>query len=197
MFISISSLFVLVNYHLIIIMWTNGTLFLSLNKKYFWLRHSHIYVLSTTLVFNSYIINDCFVIVKVGTQTLRYKMSATNSKLHSWETYREDTTSLEESSTCSAPGLLEQMNVTRDSSDYLWYTTSVDIASSESFLRSGQKPTLTVDSRGHALLRVFINDVFAGMTVFLRWTLVFVSWYNYKKVVTLSIFYVCRICLWD
>lgn len=94
-------------------------------------------------------------------------MSAMNSKLHSWETYGEDTTSLEESSTFSAPGLLEQMNVTRDSSDYLWYTTSVDIASSESFLRSGRKPTLTVDSRGHAL-RVFINDVFAGMTVFLR-----------------------------
>lgn len=62
-------------------------------------------------------------IVKVGTQTLGYQMAATNSKFHSWETYGEDTTALEDSSTFTPPGLVEQLNVTRDSSDYLWYTT--------------------------------------------------------------------------
>ncbi|KAK6115296.1 hypothetical protein DH2020_007565 [Rehmannia glutinosa] len=73
----------------------------------------------------------------------------------------KDTTLIEESSTFTAIGLLEQINVTRDNSDYLWYTTSIDIGSSESFLRGGQKPILTVNSKGHAI-HVFINGQLAG-----------------------------------
>lgn len=38
---------------------------------------------------------------------------------------------------------------------------SVDISPSESFLRGGQKPTLNVDSAGHAL-HVFVNGQFLG-----------------------------------
>ncbi|KAE8659879.1 Beta-galactosidase 5 [Hibiscus syriacus] len=79
----------------------------------------------------------------------------------SWEAYDEDISSLGESSTTTAPGLLDQINVTRDKSDYLWYTTSVDISPSESFLRGGRKPTLNVDSAGHAL-HVFINGQLSG-----------------------------------
>ncbi|KAG6428174.1 hypothetical protein SASPL_112424 [Salvia splendens] len=86
----------------------------------------------TNVVFNS---------AKVGAQTSRYQMV---------ETYREDTTALEDGSAFTAPALVKQLNITRDSSDYLWYTTS-----------NGQNPTLTVDSRGHAL-HVFINGNFAG-----------------------------------
>ncbi|XP_047949824.1 beta-galactosidase 5-like isoform X1 [Salvia hispanica] len=111
------------------------------------------------------ILPDCTNVVfntaKVGAQTSRYQMVETNSQLQSWETYREDTAALEDGSAFTAPALVEQLNVTRDSSDYLWYTTSVDIASSEQFLSNGQNPTLTVDSRGHAL-HVFINGNFAG-----------------------------------
>lgn len=61
--------------------------------------------------------------VKVGSQTSGYQMMASNSKLHSWETYGEDTTALQDSSTFTTLGLVEQLNVTRDSSDYLWCTT--------------------------------------------------------------------------
>ncbi|KAI3464903.1 hypothetical protein Pfo_021566 [Paulownia fortunei] len=111
------------------------------------------------------ILPDCrnvvFNTAKVGTQTSQIQMLPANSQLHSWETYGEDTTSLEDSSTFTAIGLLEQINVTRDSSDYLWYITSIDIGSSESFLQGGQKPTLTVNSRGHAV-HVFINGQLAG-----------------------------------
>ncbi|KAK4429296.1 Beta-galactosidase 3 [Sesamum alatum] len=111
------------------------------------------------------ILPDCknvvFNTAKVGTQTSRLQMLPSDSQLHSWETYGEDVTSLEDSSTFAAIGLLEQINVTRDSSDYLWYITNIDIGSSESFLRGGQKPTLTVNSRGHAL-HVFINGQLAG-----------------------------------
>ncbi|KAK2971493.1 hypothetical protein RJ640_020899 [Escallonia rubra] len=111
------------------------------------------------------ILPDCrnviFNTAKVGTQTSRTQMLPTNSQLHSWEIYDEDMTSLGDSSTLTAIGLLEQINVTRDNSDYLWYITSVDIGSSESFLRGGQNPTLTVKSKGHAV-HVFINGQLSG-----------------------------------
>ncbi|XP_021283666.1 beta-galactosidase 5 [Herrania umbratica] len=105
--------------------------------------------------------NAVFNTAIVGTKTSHIQMLPTNSMMSSWETYDEDISSLGESSRLTAPGLLEQMNVTRDTSDYLWYTTSVDISPSESFLRGGQKPTLNVDSAGHAL-HVFINGQFSG-----------------------------------
>ena len=50
-------------------------------------------------------------------------MLPTNSALLSWETYDEDISSLEDSPTMTAVGLLEQINITRDSTDYLWYLT--------------------------------------------------------------------------
>ncbi|KAA8537575.1 hypothetical protein F0562_027183 [Nyssa sinensis] len=111
------------------------------------------------------ILPDCrnvvFNTAKVGTQTTQVQMLPTNSELPLWETYDEDVSSLEDSSTMTAVGLLEQINVTRDNSDYLWYITSVDISSSESFLRGGQEPTLTVLSRGHAI-HIFINGQLSG-----------------------------------
>ncbi|OMO87499.1 Glycoside hydrolase, family 35 [Corchorus capsularis] len=109
------------------------------------------------------ILPDCknvvFNTATVGVKTSQVQMLPTNSKMFSWETYDEDISSLGESSRIVAPGLLEQINVTRDTSDYLWYTTSVDINPSE--LRGGQKPTLNVNSAGHAL-HVFVNGEFSG-----------------------------------
>ncbi|CAK7346305.1 unnamed protein product [Dovyalis caffra] len=111
------------------------------------------------------ILPDCrnvvFNTAKVGVQTSHVKMLPTGSRLFSWETYGEDISSLEASSRMTALGLLEQINVTRDTTDYLWYITSVDISQSESFLRGGQGPSLTVQSAGHAL-HVFINGKFSG-----------------------------------
>nr|DAD22287.1 TPA_asm: hypothetical protein HUJ06_023750 [Nelumbo nucifera] len=111
------------------------------------------------------ILPDCrnmvFNTAKVGVQTSQMQMLPSNSELFSWETYDEDVSSLEDNSMITSVGLLEQINVTRDTSDYLWYITSVDISSSESFLRGGQSPTLIVESTGHAL-HVFINGQLSG-----------------------------------
>ncbi|KAK4276546.1 hypothetical protein QN277_014682 [Acacia crassicarpa] len=111
------------------------------------------------------ILPDCrnvvFNTANVGVQTSQTKMVPVNSKLFSWETYDEDLSSLDENSGITAAGLLEQINVTRDTSDYLWYITSVDISSSESFLQGGQKPSIIVQSSGHAV-HVFINGQFSG-----------------------------------
>lgn len=51
------------------------------------------------------------------------EMLSTNSEMYSWESYNEDVSALADSSSFTAFGLLEQINVTRDASDYLWYKT--------------------------------------------------------------------------
>ncbi|KAL6585819.1 hypothetical protein OROMI_002463 [Orobanche minor] len=79
----------------------------------------------------------------------------------SWQSYTEETPSADEKDTLGTIGLWEQINVTRDDSDYLWYLTLVNIASDEGFLKSGEWPLLTVMSAGHAL-HVFINGQLSG-----------------------------------
>ncbi|KAK7346392.1 hypothetical protein VNO80_20910 [Phaseolus coccineus] len=111
------------------------------------------------------ILPDCrnvvFNTAKVGVQTSQMQMLPTNTQMFSWESFDEDIYSVEDSSAITAPGLLEQINVTKDESDYLWYITSVDIGSSESFLHGGELPTLLVQSTGHAV-HVFINGQLSG-----------------------------------
>ncbi|CAL1355764.1 unnamed protein product [Linum trigynum] len=111
------------------------------------------------------ILPDCrnvvFNTATVGVKTPNVQMLPTGTRLMSWETYEEDINSVEDSSRMTARGLLEQINVTRDTSDYLWYMTSVHIGPSESFLHGGPKPSLSVQSAGHAL-HVFINGHYSG-----------------------------------
>ncbi|RVX16799.1 Beta-galactosidase 3 [Vitis vinifera] len=111
------------------------------------------------------ILPDCrnvvFNTAKVGVQTAHMEMLPTNAEMQSWESYDEDISSLDDSSTFTTLGLLEQINVTRDASDYLWYITRIDIGSSESFLRGGELPTLILQTTGHAV-HVFINGQLTG-----------------------------------
>lgn len=51
------------------------------------------------------------------------EMLPSNAEMFSWETFNEDTSSLDDSTSFTALGLMEQINVTRDTSDYLWYIT--------------------------------------------------------------------------
>ncbi|XP_038689515.1 beta-galactosidase 6-like isoform X2 [Tripterygium wilfordii] len=53
------------------------------------------------------------------------------------------------------PGLVEQINTTKDTSDYLWYTTSINV---EENIMPGQEKEvlLNIDSLGHAAL-IFVN----------------------------------------
>ncbi|KAK6151941.1 hypothetical protein DH2020_014576 [Rehmannia glutinosa] len=88
------------------------------------------------------------------------KMIPSNSGL-SWQSYNEETPAADDRDTLAMQGLWEQVNVTRDNSDYLWYLTQVNIASDEGFLKTGKWPQLTVMSAGHAL-HVFINGQLSG-----------------------------------
>ncbi|GAY52917.1 hypothetical protein CUMW_145610 [Citrus unshiu] len=111
------------------------------------------------------ILPDCkniiFNTANVRGQRSHVQMLPTNVTFHSWETFNEDVFSLEDDSTITTVGLLEQLNVTRDTSDYLWYSTSVNISSPDSFSHGGERPTLSVQSRGHAL-HVFVNGQLTG-----------------------------------
>ncbi|MBA0829097.1 hypothetical protein Goarm_013720, partial [Gossypium armourianum] len=111
------------------------------------------------------ILPDCrnvvFNTAKVGTEASRVQMLPTNVKIESWETFNEDVHSVDDESSMTVKGLLEQLNITRDTSDYLWYTTSVRISSSESFLRKGTHLTLSIQTAGHGI-HVFINGQLSG-----------------------------------
>ncbi|XP_020259719.1 beta-galactosidase 8 isoform X2 [Asparagus officinalis] len=61
-------------------------------------------------------------------------------------------------------GLLEQINTTADASDYLWYSTSININGDEPFLLNGTQSNLHVESLGH-ILHAFINGKIAGSGV--------------------------------
>ncbi|KAG8497877.1 hypothetical protein CXB51_007367 [Gossypium anomalum] len=111
------------------------------------------------------ILPDCrnvvFNTAKVGTEASLVQMVPTNVKIESWETFNEDVHSVDDESSMTVKGLLEQLNITRDTSDYLWYTTSVRISSTESFLRKGTPLTLSIQKAGHGI-HVFINGQLSG-----------------------------------
>ncbi|XP_042514195.1 beta-galactosidase 1-like [Macadamia integrifolia] len=106
--------------------------------------------------------NTVFNTARIGSQSAQMKMTPASVGVggFSWQSYNEETASVEDSSFTVA-GLLEQINVTRDSTDYLWYMTTVQIGPNEIFLKNGQLPVLTVMSAGHAL-HVFINGQLSG-----------------------------------
>ncbi|URD97752.1 beta-galactosidase [Musa troglodytarum] len=111
------------------------------------------------------ILPDCrnvvFNTAKVGVQTSQMQMYPISAQSLMWERYDEEVASLEENSLITTTGLLEQINVTRDTTDYLWYMTSVDVSPAEGFLRGRKHPVLMVQSAGHAL-HIFVNGQLSG-----------------------------------
>ncbi|CAH9079561.1 unnamed protein product [Cuscuta epithymum] len=103
--------------------------------------------------------NAIFNTATVEVKKSEVQMLPTNIPTLSWATFTEDIFNEDSDSKLTVSGLLEQLNVTRDTSDYLWYSTSVKMSPSE-FIQ-GQQPALTVQSAGHAL-HVFVNGRFSG-----------------------------------
>ncbi|KAL9169715.1 hypothetical protein ABFS82_04G096900 [Erythranthe guttata] len=104
--------------------------------------------------------NTVYNTARIGAQSAKMKMTPV-SRGFSWQSYNEETASSYDDNSFTVVGLREQINTTRDSTDYLWYTTDVRIDSREGFLRGGKWPVLTVSSAGHAL-HVFINGQLSG-----------------------------------
>ncbi|KOM41238.1 hypothetical protein LR48_Vigan04g143600 [Vigna angularis] len=58
-------------------------------------------------------------------------------------------------------GFVDLINTTKDTTDYLWHTTSIFVGENEEFLKKGSKPVLLIESTGHAL-HAFVNQEYQG-----------------------------------
>ncbi|KAK8653480.1 hypothetical protein V6N13_127476 [Hibiscus sabdariffa] len=58
-------------------------------------------------------------------------------------------------------GFVDHINITKDTTDYLWYTTSIIIGENEEFLKKASRPVLLIESKGHAL-HAFVNQELQG-----------------------------------
>lgn len=56
---------------------------------------------------------------------------------------------------------VDHINTTKDTTDYLWYTTSIFVNENEEFLKKGSNPVLHIESMGHAL-HAFVNQELEG-----------------------------------
>lgn len=110
------------------------------------------------------ILPDCrtesFNTAKVNINGLHLKMVASGGAFR-WQSYTERIATANDKNAFTANGLKEQISVTWDTTDYLWYMTDVTIGANEGFLKTGNLPVLTVKSAGHAL-QVFVNGQSIG-----------------------------------
>ncbi|KAJ4715205.1 Beta-galactosidase [Melia azedarach] len=78
-----------------------------------------------------------------------------------WEVFKE-TAGIWGEADFVKSGFVDHINTTKDTTDYLWYTTSIIVNEDEEFLKKGSHPILEIDSsKGHAL-HAFVNQEFQG-----------------------------------
>lgn len=77
-----------------------------------------------------------------------------------WETHEEPIGSWGNNS-FTATDFLDQINTTKDTTDYLWYSTSVELDGDEGSVKSGSTFSLSLHSLGHAV-HVFVNGELSG-----------------------------------
>ncbi|XP_057787718.1 beta-galactosidase 10 [Salvia miltiorrhiza] len=117
------------------------------------------------------ILPDCknvvFNTAKVGSQTSFVEMiptdlqpSATalnkNLKGPQWDVFKEKA-GIWDGADFTKNGLVDHINTTKDTTDYLWYTTSFLVDETDESFRNGRSPMILVESKGHAM-HVFINQ---------------------------------------
>ncbi|PIN09370.1 Beta-galactosidase [Handroanthus impetiginosus] len=121
------------------------------------------------------ILPDCknvvFNTAKVGSQTsvvemvptdLQPSTTALNKDLNGlqWNVFKEKA-GIWAAADLTKNSLVDHINTTKDTTDYLWYTTSFLVDGTEEFLKNSTSPMLVVESKGHAM-HVFINQKLQG-----------------------------------
>ncbi|CAO1942471.1 unnamed protein product [Urochloa humidicola] len=111
------------------------------------------------------ILPDCknvvFNTAKVQSQTSTVTMvpeSLQASKYEQWSTFRERT-GIWGRNDFVRKGFVDHINTTKDSTDYLWYTTSFSVDGNYS--SKGSHAVLNIDSLGHGV-HAFLNNEFLG-----------------------------------
>ncbi|KAK1305346.1 Beta-galactosidase 11 [Acorus calamus] len=77
-----------------------------------------------------------------------------------WKMYQEDVPKLSDSA-IRAMEPLELLNITKDTTDYLWYTTSFNVEEEDMPMRHDIHPVIQVASLGHAM-HAFVNGKYIG-----------------------------------
>lgn len=77
-----------------------------------------------------------------------------------WEVFREIAGIWGEADFVKS-GFVDHINTTKDTTDYLWYTTSITVNENEEFLKNDSRPVLLIESKGHAL-HAFVNQELQG-----------------------------------
>ncbi|CAA7400344.1 unnamed protein product [Spirodela intermedia] len=99
--------------------------------------------------------NVGFNTAKVGSQTAITEMIPENIKISGWDIFVEKA-GIWGKADFSNQGFVDHINTTRDSTDYLWYTTSLHVDESE-LLGNGTYEVLVVESKGHGV-HAFLNQ---------------------------------------
>ncbi|XP_022157753.1 beta-galactosidase 10 [Momordica charantia] len=109
------------------------------------------------VVFNTAMIRSQTSRVEMVPEVLHPSADLTNKDLKSlkWEVFAEQA-GIWDHADFVQNGLVDHLNTTKDTTDYLWYTTSIFVNENEEFLKKGSQPVLAVESKGHAL-HAFIN----------------------------------------
>ncbi|XP_076927574.1 beta-galactosidase 3-like [Bidens hawaiensis] len=106
------------------------------------------------------ILPDCknviFNTAKVGSQTSTITMLPEQLK-NNWEIFVEKA-GIWGKADFTRNGFVDHINTTKDTTDYLWHTTRLFVDQNEKFLTNGIKPTLVIESKGHAL-HAFVNGI--------------------------------------
>ncbi|CAN0845632.1 Beta-galactosidase 10 [Linum grandiflorum] len=133
-------------------------------------------------IFNTAKVTSQASVVEMIPEALRpsIKSSEIDSTTLNWEVFVEEAGIWGEADFVKN-SLEDHINVTKDASDYLWYTTSITVGDDEQFLKQGQPPVLTIASNGHAL-HVYVNGQLQGSAFGSN---AFTS-FEYKETITLK-----------
>ncbi|XP_051144918.1 beta-galactosidase 13-like isoform X2 [Andrographis paniculata] len=107
------------------------------------------------------ILPDCHTVVyNTQTHTSRNLVVSERAKMGKWEMLRESIPTMADLELKSqAP--MELYTLTKDTSDYAWYSTSMELDDLDLPMRADIFPVLRVATLGHALL-AFVNEQFVG-----------------------------------
>ncbi|XP_042454912.1 beta-galactosidase 3-like [Zingiber officinale] len=111
------------------------------------------------VVFNTAKVRSQASVVEMVPENLQAS-STSSLGLGAWQIYTEKV-GLWDKPDFEQFGLKDHLNVTKDTTDYLWYTTSFYVGESEEIIGNGSSPILSVESKGHAFL-LFINGELQG-----------------------------------
>ncbi|KAJ8765328.1 hypothetical protein K2173_012025 [Erythroxylum novogranatense] len=114
------------------------------------------------VVFNTAKVSSQTSVVEMLPEALQPSVtsSVSGKEAFTWEAYTENVGIWGEVDFVNNE-LVDHINTTQDTTDYLWYTTSITVGGDEKFLKNGTQPLLFIDSKGHAL-HVFVNQQLQG-----------------------------------